>query len=38
VIRQYRGLRDGRKLDFGVYADVVRPGRISVGDAVAPSD
>ena len=36
VIRQYRGLRDGRKLDFGVYADVVQPGRVSVGDPVAP--
>ena len=34
VIRQYRGLRDGRKLDFGVYADVVRPGRVAVGDTV----
>ena len=38
VIRQYRGLRDGRKLDFGVYADVVRPGRVSVGDAVMPTN
>ena len=37
VIRQYRGLRDGRKLDFGVYADVVRPGRVSVGDVVVPA-
>ena len=36
VIRQYRGLREGRKLDFGVYADVVQPGRLTVGDAVAP--
>jgi uncharacterized protein len=36
VIRQYRGLRDGRKLDFGVYADVVRPGRVAVGDAIEP--
>lgn len=33
VIRQYRGLRDGH-LDFGVYADVVRPGRIGVGDPI----
>lgn len=37
VIRHYRGLRDGRKLDFGVYADVVRPGRITVGDAISPA-
>jgi uncharacterized protein YcbX len=34
VIREYRGLRDGRKLDFGVYADVVRPGRIALGDPI----
>jgi uncharacterized protein len=34
VIRQYRGLREGRKLDFGVYADVVLPGRVRVGDTV----
>ena len=38
VIRQYRGLRDGRKLDFGVYADVVRPGRVAVGDTVMPTN
>jgi uncharacterized protein len=38
VIRQYRGLRDGRKLDFGVYADVVRPGRVAVGDRITPTD
>ena len=36
VIRRYRGLREGRKLDFGVYADVIRPGRVAVGDAVMP--
>jgi uncharacterized protein len=35
VIRQYRGLRDGRKLDFGVYADVIRPGRVAVGDPIS---
>ena len=32
VIRAYRGLRDGRHLDFGVYADVVEPGTVRVGD------
>ena len=37
VIRRYRGLRDRRALDFGVYADVVRPGRVRVGDPIAPS-
>jgi hypothetical protein len=36
VIRQYRGLREGRKLDFGVYADVITPGRVAVGDVVVP--
>jgi uncharacterized protein YcbX len=36
VIRAYRGLRDGRKIDFGVYADVVVPGRLAVGDAITP--
>jgi hypothetical protein len=34
AITAYRGLRDGRKIDFGVYADVVRPGRVGVGDEV----
>jgi uncharacterized protein YcbX len=34
AITAYRGLRDGRKIDFGVYADVVRPGRVAVGDEV----
>jgi uncharacterized protein len=32
VIKAYRGLRDGRHLDFGVYADVVEPGTVRVGD------
>jgi uncharacterized protein YcbX len=32
VIKAYRGLRDGRHLDFGVYADVVEPGAVRVGD------
>lgn len=35
-IKAYRGLREGKKIDFGVYADVVRPGRIRVGDPVEP--
>jgi uncharacterized protein YcbX len=33
-IKSYRGLRDGRAIDFGVYAEVERPGRVRVGDAV----
>lgn len=34
VIGRYRGLRDGRKLDFGVYAEVVTPGQVAVGDEI----
>ncbi len=34
TIISYRGLRDGKHADFGVLADVERPGRIRVGDAV----
>jgi uncharacterized protein YcbX len=35
-IRAYRGLRDARYADFGVYADVEQPGRVRVGDPVRP--
>jgi uncharacterized protein len=35
-IAAYRGKRDGKKVDFGVYARVVEPGRIRVGDTVEP--
>jgi hypothetical protein len=37
VIRAYRGLRDtlfGPGVPFGVYADVVTPGRVGVGDSL----
>ena len=37
TIKEYRGLRDRKRLDFGIYGDVVEPGRIRVGDAVEPS-
>ena len=33
-IKSYRGLREGRNLDFGVYFDVEEPGRVCVGDPV----
>jgi len=33
----YRGLREGKKADFGVLGEVVRPGRVRVGDEVAPA-
>jgi uncharacterized protein YcbX len=34
----YRGLREGRKADFGVLADVVQPGRVRLGDEVSVLD
>ena len=33
-ISSYRGIRDRKKIDFGVYADVVEPGRVRVGDSL----
>ena len=36
VIKQYRGVRGQKALDFGVYGEVVTPGRVRVGDAVVP--
>jgi uncharacterized protein len=36
AITAYRGLRDGEAIDFGVYGEVVQPGRVRVGDVVAP--
>jgi uncharacterized protein len=35
-IAAYRGKREGKKVDFGVYASVVEPGRVRVGDLVEP--
>lgn len=34
AIREYRGLREEAKVDFGVYGEVERPGAIRVGDRV----
>ncbi len=36
AIKDYRGLSDGRTIDFGVYGEVEEPGRVRVGDSVAP--
>jgi uncharacterized protein YcbX len=32
AIHEYRGLRDGKDLDFGVYGEIERPGTVRVGD------
>lgn len=34
TIIDYRGMREGHYVDFGVLADVMRPGRIRLGDSV----
>src|SRR3989442_428915 len=34
LIRDYRGVSDRQAVDFGVYADVVEPGRVRTGDPV----
>lgn len=34
TIKAYRGLGPRRELDFGIFGDVVEPGRVRVGDAV----
>jgi uncharacterized protein YcbX len=40
LIRDYRGFTEKRggkrELDFGIYGEVVRPGRVRVGDVVTP--
>jgi uncharacterized protein YcbX len=36
LIRRYRGIREGKHLDFGVYGEVVEPGPVRVGDPVEP--
>jgi uncharacterized protein YcbX len=35
AIKAYRGLRNGKHIDFGVYGDVERPGRVRVGDPIS---
>ncbi len=36
VIKAYRGTRGKKHLDFGVYGEVVTPGRVRVGDPIEP--
>ena len=36
LIKSYRGLSERRTLDFGVYGEIVEPGRVRVGDTVEP--
>lgn len=36
AIAGYRGRRDGRWIDFGVYFEVAEPGLVTVGDRVEP--
>jgi MOSC domain-containing protein len=36
LIKGYRGLSERRTIDFGVYAEIVEPGRVRVGDTVEP--
>jgi MOSC domain-containing protein len=38
LIKDYRGARSGRYLDFGVGAEVLEPGHIRLGDLVEPLD
>jgi uncharacterized protein YcbX len=35
-IKAYRGLRDRKLIDFGVYGEVAEPGRVRLGDPVEP--
>jgi uncharacterized protein YcbX len=37
ALKDLRGLSPQQTVDFGVYAAVVSPGRVAVGDAVAPA-
>lgn len=36
VIKAYRGTRGEKHIDFGVFGEVVEPGRVRVGDSVDP--
>jgi uncharacterized protein YcbX len=36
LLAQVRGVSERKTVDLGIYTDVVRPGRVSVGDVVRP--
>ncbi len=36
LLAEVRGVTDRRTVDLGIYCDVVRPGRVAVGDIVGP--
>ena len=36
AIKGYRGMSERKTIDFGIVGEVVRPGRVRVGDAVEP--
>jgi uncharacterized protein YcbX len=36
LIKGYRGLSERRTIDFGIYAEIVEPGVVRVGDAISP--
>ena len=36
VLKDYRGLSADQELDFGIYGDVLEPGRVRRGDTVEP--
>jgi uncharacterized protein YcbX len=35
-IKAYRGARDRKLIDFGVYGEVDEPGRVRLGDSIEP--
>jgi uncharacterized protein YcbX len=37
VLRDVRGVSPRQTVDLGIYCDVVRPGRVAVGDQVRPA-
>jgi len=38
VLAAYRGRPDGKHVEFGMYAEVLEPGTIRVGDQAVPLD